>query len=101
MADSDVNKSFILKVAKGSLVWIPYGYMAIPLIVEYAKAESENLRFIMASPIYNSEWAKAVPANVGAAILSFSKQFLDKQEDSKCVDRAALFTKQCESFGWR
>ena len=87
----------------GAVLWVPYGFLPVPLYVPSDGEEKEkdkgDVNFLWVIPLYNVELAKTVPAKAWGAIVSFNEQHHKKNGGQEMwKTRGELFEQFCEEM---
>jgi hypothetical protein len=92
--------SAMVKVPAKSTVFIPYGFMALPLTMAYRAAEKKDkVGNIMCVPVFNVEWFKHVSVALRTAIHTLNADYLVKQSSDFYTTRSSFFAGFCKDAG--
>ena len=97
------TNSVTIPVGAGHLVWVPYGWLVVPVSLHpialkdtetQTEAESVDYGFTFVLNPFVPEWANKVPISAWTAILSFNRAHFDKHKGKALwADRSVAFEK--------
>ena len=97
-----MNKSPVVPVKKGELVWVPYGWFAIPVSCHEIRpkdsedqpsdAEEVNIAFMFAFNVWIPEWAKKMAAGAWSGVVALNRAHFERNKGKQLwTDRAIVF----------
>ena len=83
-----------IKVATSDVLWVPYGWVAMPLLraISDKAPKGGDSAFAIWTTIWSSAMVKALPPTVWQAIRTWNDGHLKKQKNSR------LYSARCELF---
>ena len=99
-----MKKSPVVPVKKGELVWVPYGWFAIPVSChEIRPKESEDppssaevvdTAFMFAFNVWVPEWAKKMESGAWSGVVALNRSHFERNKGKQLwADRAIVFEK--------
>jgi len=99
-----MNKSPVVPVKKGELVWVPYGWFAIPVSCHEIRpkdtedppssAEVVDTAFMFAFNVWVPEWAKKMEAGAWSGVVALNRSHFERNKGKQLwADRAIVFEK--------
>ena len=68
----------VVQLPMGSLVWVPYNYLMVPVVMETDEESAvPDLGSLIVVPMMQSKWLKEVPKDAQAAITKFNKAYFN------------------------
>ena len=99
-----MNKSPVVPVKKGELVWVPYGWFAFPVSCHEIRpkdsedppsaAEVVDTAFMFAFNVWIPEWAKKMEAGAWSGVVALNRSHFERNKGKQLwADRAIVFEK--------